>query len=129
MHLAFRSLFRSIDLRIGQEMALAGPQIASFYQDAKQMGTPAPMRVQMQQEGIDHPSNFVDFHRDKLKQLAENLCLPGGCVPNPDPGAAGTIPTSGIVLGAMSQMKLLAAADIIRHCDAVGQPLTAATLQ
>ena len=110
-------------------MVLTGPQITAFWEEAAQMGLPNATRIQLQAEGIDHPDDLVDFYKDDLKQLADNLRKPPGRAPNPDPGAAGAISTPGFTFGAMSQMKILAAANIARYHNAVGRPLTVANLQ
>ena len=90
------------------------------------MAIPAATRIQLQEEGIDTVNDLVDFDKDTLKQVADNLRRPGGRVPDPDPGAAAgaTIPTPLFVFGAKSQMRLLAACDLVRYYDTVGREVT-----
>ena len=111
-------------------MVLTAGQTTAFFEDNDQMGIPNATRVQMQAEGITTPDDLVDFHKDELRQLAENLRKPPGRIQNPDPGAAAgaTIPTPGFTFGAMSQMKLLVAANAVRYYDTTGRPLTAANM-
>ena len=104
-------------------MVLTVGQMTAFFEDNDQMGIPNATRVQMQAKGITTPDDLVDFHKDELRQLAENLRKPPGRIQNPDPGVAegATIPTLGFTFGAMSQMKLLVAANAVRYYDTTGR--------
>ena len=99
------------------------------------MAIPARTRVQLATEGINHPDDLLEFKSDGLKQIAENMRRPTGRIPDPNAGQPGgpplgtTISTPPFVLGAKSQQRLIAAADIVRYYDACGRPLTAANLQ
>jgi hypothetical protein len=107
-------------------MVLTAAQITVFFESPAGMAIPHETRMQLQEEGIDDVSDLADFDKDTLKQVADNLRRPGGRVPNPDPGAvAGAmIPTPPFVFGAKSQMRLLAACDLIRYYDTVGREIT-----
>ena len=61
--------------------------------------------VQMAIEGITMASDLAEFDKDSLEQLANNLCQPGGRVPDPNPNAApgATIPTPAFTFGVKSQ--------------------------
>ena len=80
------------------------------------MAIPHATAIQLQNEGILTVADLVDFDKDTLSQIAENLRRPGGRIPDPNPAApAGTtIPSPPFVFGAKSQMRLRAACDLIR---------------
>ena len=107
-------------------MVLTAAQITAFFQQPGQMAIPPATRTQLQEEGIDTVLDLADFDKDTLKQVADNLRRPGGRVPDPDPGAAAgaTIPTLTFVFGAKSQMRLLAACDLVRYYETVGREIT-----
>jgi hypothetical protein len=116
-------------------MVLTNAQVTAFFQNADQMAIPARTRVQLATEGIDHPSDLLEFKKDSLKQIAENLRRPSGRIPDPNAGADGgppvgaTISTPPFVLGAKSLQRLITAADIVRYYEACNRPLTAANMQ
>ena len=85
-------------------MVLTNHQTTSFFQDPNQMAILNATRIQLQQEGIEHLSDLLDFDKEALKQIAENLRRPGGRVPNPDPTSTcgDMIPTLPFVFGAKS---------------------------
>jgi hypothetical protein len=107
-------------------MVLTAAQTTVFFESPACMAIPHATRMQLQEEGIDDVSDLADFHKDTLKQVADNLRRPGGRVPNPDPGAAAgaMIPTPPFVFGAKSQMRLLAACDLVRYYGTVGREIT-----
>jgi hypothetical protein len=107
-------------------MVLTAAQITAFFQQPGQMAIPPATRTQLREEGIDTVLDLADFDKDTLKQVADNLRRPGGRVPDPDPGAAAgaTIPTPTFVFGAKSQMRLLAACDLVRYYETVGREIT-----
>jgi hypothetical protein len=106
-------------------MVLTAAQITTFFKLPTAMAIPHATRVQLQADGIDDVSNLVDFDKDTLKQVAENLRRPGGRVLSPDPGAAegAMIPTSPFVFGAKLQMRLLAACDLVRYYETIGRKI------
>ena len=63
--------------------------------------------------------------------MADNLRHPGGCVPDPNPGApaSATIPTPPFIFGAKSQKHIAIACNLVRFYATVGRDLTAANLQ
>ena len=79
------------------------------------MGIPHATVMQLQDEGITHPDDLVDFDKDMIKQTADNLGRPAGRIPDPTPGApAGvTIPTPPFVFGAKSIMRLTAVTKLV----------------
>ena len=88
-------------------------------------------RIQLQQEGIEHLSDLLDFDKEALRQIAENLRRPGGRVPNPDPTTArgDTILTLLFVFGVKSQIHLRAATHIMRYYETIGREATAANMK
>lgn len=112
-------------------MVLTAAQITAFFTDADQMGIPQRTVNQLVNEGIESPDDLVDFDKDTMSMVAENLRRPGGREPNPDPGAApgSTIPTQPYVFSAKSQQRMLAAANIVRYYQDTGRALTAANIR
>ena len=106
-------------------------QMTTFFEHADQMGIPHATVLQLQSEGITSVSDLVDFNKDSLQQLADNLRCPGGCVPDPNPAAqpGSTIPTPPFVFGAKSQRRIAVACDLVKYYKTVGRDLTAANLQ
>jgi hypothetical protein len=112
-------------------MVLTAAQTTAFFEADDQMGIPHITVIQLQNEGISIVDDLVDFDKDTLQQVADNLRRPGGRVQDPTPGAVvgATIPTPPFVFGAKSQKRLLAACDIIRYYEETGRPLTAGNIQ
>ena len=112
-------------------MVLTAAQTTSFFENADQMGVQHATVVQLALEGIQTVDDLADFDKEALQQLADNLCHPGGRVPNPDPGAAAasTIPTPAFVFGAKSQKRLGIACELVRYYNTVGHDLTAANMR
>ena len=94
------------------------------------MGIPHTTVLQSQLEGISAVDDLADFNKDSLKQLADNLHHPGGCIPDPNPMAVAgaTIPMPAFVFGAKSQARLSVACDLVRFYNTVGCDLTAANM-
>ena len=112
-------------------MVLTAAQMTTFFEHADQMGIPHTTMLQLQSEGITLVSDLVDFNKDSLQQLADNLRRPGGHVPDPNPAAqpASAIPTPPFVFGAKSQRCIAVACDLVKYYVTVGHDLTAANLQ
>ena len=112
-------------------MVLTAAQMTTFFEHAKQMGIPHATVMQLQSKGITLVSDLADFDKDSLQQLVDNLRCPGGCVPDPSPGAppGSTIPTPPFVFGAKSQKRIAIACDLVRYYATVGHDLTAANIQ
>ncbi len=68
-------------------MVLPAGQITAFFENDDMMETPHEASIQLQQEEIDTVDDLVDFDKDTLKQVADNLRHPGGQVPSSDPNA------------------------------------------
>ena len=107
-------------------MVFTAAQRTAFFKNNDQMGIPHATVVQLQNEGITHPDDLVDFDTDMIKQIADNLRRPAGRIPDPTPGAAAgaTIPTPPFVFEAKSIMRLTAATKLVRYYAMVGHPLT-----
>ena len=103
-------------------MVLTAAQVTAFFTDADQMGMPQRTVDQLVNEGITAPDDLVDFDKDTLAMVAENLRRPGGREPNPDPGAApgSTIPTQPCIFSAKSQQRLLAVANVVKCYEDTG---------
>ena len=112
-------------------MVLTAAQTTTFFEHADQMGIPHTPVMQLHAEGIERVADLADFDKDSLQQLADNLRHPGGCIPDPNPGApvGATIPTPPFVFGAKSQKQIAIACDLVRFYATVGRDLTAANLQ
>ena len=95
------------------------------------MAIPHATVIQLQQEGISQVSDLADFDKSAILQITENLRKPGDRIPNPDPGAdpGATIPRPPFVFGAKSQMRVLAACDLIRFYVTIGRNLTAGNIR
>jgi hypothetical protein len=116
-------------------MVLTAAQTTAFFENDDQMAIPHGTVVQLAQEGIDTVDDLLDFDKDSLKQVADNLRRPGGRIPDPlagqpnGPPVGATLPTPPFVFGAKSQKRLLVACDLVRFYVTVGRPLTAGNLQ
>ena len=75
-------------------MVLTGAQITAFFENNDQMEIPHETMVQMQHEGLHSVTDHVDFDKDSLQQLADNLRKPGSRIPDCDPNAADRIPST-----------------------------------
>ena len=53
-------------------------QTTSFFENENQMAIPHATAFQLSQEGIVSVSDLVDFDKESIKQIAENLRRPGG---------------------------------------------------
>ena len=112
-------------------MVLTAAQTTTFFEHAEQMGIPHATVMQLQSKGITLVSDLVDFDKDSLQQLVDNLRRPGGCVLDPNPGAppGSTIPTPPFVFGAKSQKCISITCDLVRYYTTVGRDLTVANIQ
>ena len=112
-------------------MVLTAAQTTTFFKHADQMGIPHVTVVQLQAKGITSVSDLVDFNKDSLQQLADNLRRPGGRILDPNPTAqpGSTIPTPPFVFGAKSQRHIAVACDLVKYYRTVSCELTTANLQ
>ena len=83
-------------------MVLTNTQTIAFFSNANQMVIPAMMVIQLTNEGILTIGDLVDFGKDTLQQVADNLRRPGGRVTDPSAGAVAgaNIPMPSFVFGA-----------------------------
>ena len=112
-------------------MVLTAAQTTTFFEQADQMGIPHATVLQLQSKGINLVSDLVDFNTTSLRQLADNLRCPGGCVPvlNPTAQPGSTIPTPPFVFGAKSRRCIAVACDLVKYYVTVSHDLTATNLQ
>jgi hypothetical protein len=105
--------------------------LTAFFESVDQMGIVNRTRLEMQRDGITHPEHLAEFTEEGFKALFSNLARPGGRVPNPDPGAdAGAmIHTPRFVLGVKSQLRLKAAANLVRYYQTCSRDITAPMMQ
>ena len=107
-------------------MVLTAAQTTAFFEDNDQMALAKATCVQLQQEGIVTVNDLLDFDEKTMKQISDNLRRPGGRIPDPNPaaGAGATILTPPFIFGAKSQLRLLAACDLLRYYETVGRTET-----
>ena len=96
-------------------MVLTAAQTNAFFTDAAQMGIPAETVIQMVNEGISTVDDLIDFDKDAIDQMANNLRRP--------PGGAGAF-----AFGARSSKRLLTATKLVRFYDTIGRNITAANI-
>ena len=110
---------------------LTKAQVTALFEGATQIAMPHNTRLQLQSEGITDPSDLVDFTEKAMTTISQNLRSPGGCTPDPDPNAAPgtTIPTPPFMFGAKSQMRLIAACELMRYYETVGRSLSVANIR
>ena len=97
-------------------MVLTVAQTTAFFSDNAQMGIPAATVTQMADEGIRSVDDLLDFDKDTIDQMANNLRRPPGGV-------------NAFAFGARSQKRLLAATKLVRFYDTIGRPLTQDNIQ
>ena len=59
-------------------MVFTAAQRTAFFENIDQMGIPHATVMQLQGEGIMYPDDLVDFDKDMIKQIADNLQCPAG---------------------------------------------------
>ena len=116
-------------------MPITANQLTLFFEADAQMALPHSTRLQLAQEGITTVRDLVDFDKDTIEQVSNNLRRPTGRITDPNyvapnplpvpPPQAPTIPQPPFVFGAKSQKRLLVACDLIRFYETIGRPLTA----
>ena len=106
-------------------MVLIIAQTTVFFEHEVQMGITHDTVIQIQAEGITNMDDLIDFNKDTLQQVADNLRRPGRRIPDPtsnaQPGAL--IPTPPFVFGAKSQKRLQAACNLVRYYDMTLRPI------
>ena len=110
---------------------LTPAQTTSFFHDGDQMGIPQATVAQLQVEGITTIPDLMDFDKETLQQMADNLRKPGGRVPDPNPGAAAgaTIHTPPLVFSAKSQHRLTVACELVWYYNTIGRDLSAGNMR
>ena len=98
-------------------MVFTVAQTTTFFKDNDQMALPHATVVQLGTEGISTVDDLLDFDKENLQQVAQNLRRPPG---------AGAVP---FTFGAKSAKRLLAASNLIRFYDAIGRDPTAANMR
>ena len=94
------------------------------------MAIPNGTVVQLAKEGIVKVANLLDFDKESLRQIEDNLRRLGGRVPDPMPGApqGASVPQPPYVFGAKLQMRLEVASKLVQFYFTIGRPVTAANL-
>ena len=112
-------------------MVLTASQTAAFFEHEDQMGIPRETVLQLALEGIVSVTDLAEFNRDSIQRLADNLRVPGGRVPDPNPNAqrGATIPTPSFILSAKSYRRLQVATNLVKYYNDTGRELTAENLQ
>ena len=54
-------------------MVFTAAQRTAFFKNNDQMGIPHATVVKLQEEGFSCPDDLVDFDKDTIKQIADNL--------------------------------------------------------
>ena len=98
-------------------MVLTAAQTTTFFEHADQMGIPHATVLSYNPKESILVSDLADFNTTSLKQLADNLRCPDGCVLDPNPAAqpGSTIPTPPFVFGAKSQRRIAVACDLVKY--------------
>ena len=96
-------------------MVLTNAHNNAFFMDNIQMGLPVATFNQLSVEGIQTVNDLLDFNKDSLKQVANNLCCPAA-------GAAA------FAFGAKSHKCLLVATKLVKFYKTVGHGLTAGNI-
>ena len=112
-------------------MVFTTVQTTSFFKNKNQMVILHATVLQPSHEGIVSVSDLIDFDKESIKQISENLRRPGGRIADPTPGAeeGSIIPTPPFVFGAKSQARLQVACNLVRFYDVIGRPLTPSNMQ
>ena len=112
-------------------MVITAAETTAFFSEPGQMALPAATRIAIAQEGLEDLADLVEFDEQSLIQITDNLCRPGGRVPDPNPNASAgmTIPTPAFVFGAKSQLCLKAACDISRYYETIRHDLRSGNMR
>ena len=113
---------------------VSAAQNTAFFTAAAQMAIPRGTATQLANEGILVIADLIDFDKDTIEQIANNLRRPSGRIPDPNyippvplprpAPAVPTIPQPPFVFGAKSQKRLLTACDLVRYYNTVGRTIT-----
>ena len=107
-------------------MILTALQIQEFLKNGDYMGIRRDTFVQIQNEGIYTITDLVDFDKDTINKISDNLRRTSGRIEDPNLGATAgdIIPTSTFVIGAKSQNHILTACELMRYYKTTRSPLT-----
>eukprot|EP00957_Ditylum_brightwellii_P072254 5492416-Ditylum_brightwellii.AAC.1 len=107
---------------------LTKEQTNSFFTSSRQIEVSKETLAQLGQEGIKKVKDLVEFSKDILKQVAENLKRLGGRTKNPDKEKGNnnpsTIPQTPYLFGVRTQKRLQEALELTRYYATVGHCLT-----
>ena len=108
-------------------MVFTNAQITAFFEGNDQMGLPNRTRLYLQQEGLDHPRDLVDFVKsDAWDQVLENCKRPPQVADPANPGQLMNQPP--FRFPSKSLLRLKVAARVIEYYDRTGRDLTAGNL-
>ena len=112
-------------------MVISGALIMEFFKEIAQTEIINATILQLPQEGIENVDDIVDFEKDILKHISNILRHPRGQASGTNPGVISgvTIQTILLAFGVKSQICVLAACDLVRYYEAVGQELTPVGIQ
>ena len=83
---------------------LTAAQVNAFFMNADQMGIPPATVKQLEKEGILVVDDLLDFDKDTLQQVADNLRRPPGQIlANEEDPEGPYIPTPPFTFGAKSK--------------------------
>ena len=120
-------------------MVLTGSETALLFEASNQMYIPDVTVIQLVNEGISEVINSIDFDKDTLQQIANNILRPWGMVPDPNyifpvpfpkpPPLVPTIPTPTFIFGTKPQKCLIIACYMIRLYEMIIINVTEANIQ
>jgi hypothetical protein len=87
-----------------------------FFEEPDQMAIPAATVQQLSNEGINTIDDLLEFDKDSIEQIAQNMRRPPAGLPP-------------FTFSAKSQKRLIVACDLVRYYEAVNRPLTAAGMR
>jgi hypothetical protein len=97
-------------------------EITNFFTNCKQLGIPERTVKKLKDDGIEHPCDLVDFDKDTLQQVAENL-RKAPTRKTDDEGDV--IYLDPYVLSAKSYKRMLETAELMRFYEAIGREIDA----
>jgi hypothetical protein len=107
-------------------LTLTPDEITNFFTNCKQLGIPECTVKKLKDEGIEHPCNLIDFDKDTLQQVAENLHKAPTCKTDNE---GDVIYLDPYVLSAKSYKRMLETAELMRFYEAIGQEIDAESIQ
>ena len=120
-------------------MVFTGAENIILFESNDQIYTPNTTAVQLVKEGISEATELIDFNKDTLQNIADNIFCPGGNFPDPNhiapapftvsPHPVTTITTPPFVFGTKYQKTLLLACDLIWLYETIGSNVTEDNIQ